>query len=107
MTVSQGLSCGNGRVPSSISVDWNASVGVRLIAPSSNVGNVSSSWISRFGVMDDDALCEVVDDAPFEMIDVDGWEVDTINRVPTKTLPQSGISAPSNMAPRTARRMAA
>ena len=110
VTVSQGLSCGNGGVSLSISVGWDGSVGARFIAPSSNVGNVSSSSMSTSGVMDDDALSDVIDeDVLFGVIDVDvcEGEVDAINRVPTEPLPQSGISAPSSMAPRTARRMAA
>src|SRR6266567_8240090 len=110
VTVSQGLSCGNGRVSLSISAGWDGSVGARFIAPSSNVGNVSSSSMSISGVIDEDVLFGVMDDdALFGVIDVDvcEGEVDAINRVPTEPLPQSGISAPSSMAPRTARRMAA
>ena len=132
VTVSQGLSCGNGRVSLSISVGWDGSVGARFIAPSSNLGNVSSSSMSISGVLDEDVLFGVIDDdALFGVIDEDVWEgevdagsvcrlptdcvlacgsgsrIGMINRVPTEPLPQSGISAPSSMAPRTARRMAA
>src|SRR5947209_6108308 len=62
VTVSQGLSCGNGRVSLSISAGWDGSVGARFIAPSSNVGNVSSSSMSTPGVMDEDVLFGVMDD---------------------------------------------